>query len=399
MTVTVVGNGTVNNTPGNPYTYAQTATLEPDADPGWTFAGWSGPDAAELSDNGDGTWDLTMDGDKSVTATFTQDEYTLTVNTVGDGAVDEDPDQATYHYGDVVTLTATADPDWSFSAWSGDLTGSTNPDTVTILGDTTVTATFTMDEYSLTVTTVGSGSVVKDPEQATYYYGDVVTLTASANDGWYFDYWTGAATGSTNPVTVTMNGDKSVTAYFDQYEYTLTVNTVGDGAVDKDPDQATYHYGDTVTLTATADAGWTFTGWSGDLTGSDNPDTITMYGNKTVIANFIQAVPPEPDHFDIDLPPSAKINEPFEITITALDQNDHLINDFNDAVSLSTDVGIGDIIPDSVTLNSGTWTGNVTIRSSGERTIIVTFNSVNKGQENITITSYQIFLPIVMRNG
>jgi hypothetical protein len=77
LTVTFVGSGTVNNTPGNPYTYGQTATLEPVADLGWTFAGWSGPDAGELSDNGDGTWDLTMDGDKAVTATFIQHVYYL----------------------------------------------------------------------------------------------------------------------------------------------------------------------------------------------------------------------------------------------------------------------------------------------------------------------------------
>jgi uncharacterized repeat protein (TIGR02543 family) len=79
VTVTVEGNGTVNNTPGNPYAYGQTATLEPVADTGWSFASWSGTDAGELSDNGNGTWDLSMDDDKAVTATFTEDEYTVTV--------------------------------------------------------------------------------------------------------------------------------------------------------------------------------------------------------------------------------------------------------------------------------------------------------------------------------
>ncbi len=49
-----------------------------------------------------------MDGNKTVTATFTADEYALTVNVVGNGAVGKDPDQATYLYSDAVTLTATA---------------------------------------------------------------------------------------------------------------------------------------------------------------------------------------------------------------------------------------------------------------------------------------------------
>ncbi|NIS82041.1 MAG: hypothetical protein GTO14_17960, partial [Anaerolineales bacterium] len=71
------------------------------------------------------------------------DEYSLTVNVVGSGSVSKTPDQATYTYGTVVTLTAVADVGWTFSSWSGDLTGSTSPDTITMDGDKTVTATFT----------------------------------------------------------------------------------------------------------------------------------------------------------------------------------------------------------------------------------------------------------------
>ena len=55
----------------------------------------------------------------------------------------------------------------------------------------------------------------------------------------------------------------------------------------REPDQATYHYGDVVTLTATADAGWSFAEWGGDLSGSDNPVTITMNGDRTVTASFV----------------------------------------------------------------------------------------------------------------
>jgi hypothetical protein len=75
VTVTIVGNGSVDNSPGNPYTYGQTATLEPVAAAGWTFTGWSGADVGDLSDNGDGTWDLIMDGDKAITAIFGHNIY------------------------------------------------------------------------------------------------------------------------------------------------------------------------------------------------------------------------------------------------------------------------------------------------------------------------------------
>ena len=68
--------------------------------------------------------------------------------------------------------------------------------------------------------------------------------------------------------------------------YTLTVNISGSGTVSKNPDQTTYTEGTSVTLTATPSTGHTFTAWSGDLSGSSNPATITMNGNKTVTATF-----------------------------------------------------------------------------------------------------------------
>jgi len=148
-----------------------------------------------------------------------QDEYTLTINIVGNGSVAKSPDQATYHYGDAVQLAATANPGWTFDSWSGDLTSSTNPDTVTMDGDKMVTATFTQDEYTLTINIVGNGSVAESPDQATYHYGDTVQLAASADPGWTFDSWSGDLTSSTNPDTVTMDGDKTVTATFTLYAH------------------------------------------------------------------------------------------------------------------------------------------------------------------------------------
>ena len=213
-------------------------------------------------------------------------QYTLTINTVGNGTVAKSPDKTTYTYGEVVTLTANPAVGWSFSAWSGDLTGSTNPTTITMNGSKGVTATFTQNQYALTISTVGSGSVAKSPDKTTYTYGEVVTLTANPAVGWSFSAWSGDLSGSDNPATLTIDGNKSVTATFTQNEYTLTLDKVGNGSVAADPVKSTYHYGDSVQLTATADAGWTFSTWSGDLSGSDNPATLTIDGNKSVAANF-----------------------------------------------------------------------------------------------------------------
>jgi hypothetical protein len=118
VTVTITGSGTVNHTPGNPYTYDETATLEPIPNAGWSFAGWSGPDAGDLSHNHDGAWELDMDTDKAVTATFSQNEYEVTVTTSGSGAVNHTPGNP-YLPGQTATLTPLPDAGWAFTGWNG----------------------------------------------------------------------------------------------------------------------------------------------------------------------------------------------------------------------------------------------------------------------------------------
>ncbi len=130
------------------------------------------------------------------------------------------------------------------------------------------------------------GSVTKDPDKTTYTYNEVVQLTATPDVGWSFADWSGDASGTANPLSVTMDANKAVTANYTQNEYTLSVNIVGNGVVNKSPDQATYHHGDLVQLSAVPDAGWQFSAWSGDASGTTSPVAVTMDGNKTVTATF-----------------------------------------------------------------------------------------------------------------
>jgi uncharacterized repeat protein (TIGR02543 family) len=284
LTVTVAGSGSVAKNPdqGSYYPGSQVElTATPDA--GYSFSGWSG-DATGAAN----PLTVMMDADKAITATFTQIPIlrVLTLHTAGNGSVTKDPDLANYVDGSSVQLTAVADPHHSFAGWSGDAGGTSNPLTVRMDADKTITATFTLDTHTVATGTVGGGSVTRNPDLPAYDYGSSVELTATADVGHTFAGWSGDASGTTNPLTVLVDGDKTITATFTLDTHTLTLQIVGGGTVDRSPDLPAYPYGSSVVLTPTRDGGQVFAGWSGDASGAANPLTVLMDGDKDITATF-----------------------------------------------------------------------------------------------------------------
>ena len=181
LAVNVVGSGSVAKDPDKTtYNNGEVVALSATPVAGWSFSSWSG------ACTGSGACSVTMDASKTVTATFTQNVYTLTVNTVGSGSVTRS-NPGPYHLGDVVNLTPVPVAGWSFSSWSGACTGS-GACSVTMDANKTVTATFTQNVYTLTVTPVGSGSVTRS-NPGPYHLGDVVNLTPVPVAGWSFSSW------------------------------------------------------------------------------------------------------------------------------------------------------------------------------------------------------------------
>ena len=68
--------------------------------------------------------------------------------------------------------------------------------------------------FTLAPAVQGSGTLSADPNQRCYGSNTVVTLTASANSGWAFSGWTGDASGTNNPLSLTMTNDRTITAHF-----------------------------------------------------------------------------------------------------------------------------------------------------------------------------------------
>ncbi|MBJ6110377.1 PQQ-dependent sugar dehydrogenase [Hymenobacter sp. BT523] len=232
LTTSVMGSGSIAKSPNQTsYPGGTSVTLTATPAAGYAFSGWSG--AATGSTN---PLTISMTANKTITATFVA-QYTLTVSTVGSGTVTKSPNQTAYASGTAVTLTATPASGYTFSGWSGAVTGSTNPLAVTMNANKAITATFTATttRYTLTTTVVGSGTVTKNPNSTNYLSGSSVTLTATPATGFRFTGWGGGATGTTNPLTVLMTANKTITATFTPQQVTGFVLVNADTDLDLQP--------------------------------------------------------------------------------------------------------------------------------------------------------------------
>ncbi len=276
-------------------------TLEAVPQSGWAFGNWSGDVSGSVN-----PVTVTMDAAKSISATFSQLSYTLSLTGSGSGSVKVNgttrslPWSGSFLSDSTVILEAVPQSGWAFGNWSGDASGSTNPITVTMDGVKSITTTFNQLSYTLSLTGSGSGSVRVNgtghslPWSGQFLSSSEVTLQAVPQSGWEFASWSGDASGSANPVTITMSGAKDVATTFNRINYTLSLTKVGSGSVKVNgttrslPWSGQFYSGEQVTLLATAADGWRFDGWSGDTTWPGDTLIVTMDNSKSVTANFDQ---------------------------------------------------------------------------------------------------------------
>jgi uncharacterized repeat protein (TIGR02543 family) len=92
-------------------------------------------------------------------------------------------------------------------------------------------------------------------------------------------------------IEVASNGNVSIVANVVNYTLNHSVDPVGTGTISGATNGQSFSSGATATLTATANAGYKFSSWSGDASGTANPLSVLMNANKTVVANFVEAFP------------------------------------------------------------------------------------------------------------
>jgi hypothetical protein len=248
------------------------------------------------SDGGALSHNITAMNNQTLTANFKkQYQDTVTTSIAGlsfsvDGTSYTTTQVAWWDSGSVHTIATTFTQSGATGVqylWSNWNDGGILSHSVTIGTSRSYQANF-ITQYLLTPAVSPASSGTTSPSSPTYYNsGSNVSLSATYACNKQFSSWSGDASGSSNPVTVTMNAPKNVTANFIAgTTYTLTLTQAGSGTVTKNPNLSCYASGSTVQLTATPASGYQFQNWSGGVTGTANPITVTMNGNKTVKATF-----------------------------------------------------------------------------------------------------------------
>ena len=323
---------------GGVYTIGDNVTVTATPSAGYQFSKWI--NSASVTVSTDNPYTFVASTDTALQAVFVSAAATTydVVVTVNDSTMGTATGSGTYTAGDVVVMTATANPGYHFVNWTQNNTvlSTNNPFSMSATSNTAaypIIANFEADmvetpTYTVTVNVndAAMGHVDGVPTAAVDS-GAVVNLTAVPESGYHFVSWSNGLT--TAAISITVTSDTTVTATFEAnpantYTVAVSVNDAAMGHVDGIPTEPVTA-GTVVNLTAVADAGYHFVDWSNGLTTA--AISITVTSDTTLVANF-EADPVEPTYYTVtvvydatmgpvDGIPTEPVTSDEEITLTA----------------------------------------------------------------------------------
>lgn len=255
---------------GGTYNHGTSVALTATPAYGYHFVQWS-----------DGNYDnpriLTVTSNATYIAQFALNNYTLTVlsNNSSMGTV---VGGGTYPHNTPVYITAVPNHGYHFVQWSDSVTA--NPRLVTMTQNTTFTAQFASNDYTLTVIS-GNSAYGTVSGSGTYGYNTTAVITATPNTGYHFVQWNDGNTA--NPRTVLITNDTGYTALFavNSYQVTGTATPPSAGTV---AGGGSYTFQSTAVLTAQAAPHYHFVQWSDGTT--LNPRSLTVVSDTLLTALF-----------------------------------------------------------------------------------------------------------------
>ena len=294
---TVTGAGT--------YNHFATCTLTANPSSTYLFVNWTKNGQVVSTE---ATISFTVEGPAAYVAHFIPNTYVITASAspayagIVSGA-------GTYYYLTEHTLTATPNTGFHFVNWTkdGQVVSTEASLTITVTQDEDYVANFESNVYQITVfanPSVG-GSI---SGSGTYNYGQTCVLEAAPNEGYHFLNWTDANNEVVSTSLVYMFNVYDNAAFvanfeINSYEITAVANPVDGGTIEG---AGTYNFGESCTLTATANTGYTFANWTmgNEVVSTNTSYTFTVNEDTDYVANFEEIIIPT-----------------YEITVTASPEN------------------------------------------------------------------------------
>ncbi len=279
VTSSTGGNATVVQGAG-PYYFDNNYTLSAIPEYGYSFNNWTSSTGSQnlLSSTSSSPSQFTLNGDVSFNASFSENQYTLTVDMGPGGASVSPGSPSTQNHSSQVPITSTPLEGYEFDRWedtNGSLLNFTDANTTAIMSrnaaNVYVKAIFKAKQYSVSINSGNGGHASISPILGPWEHFQVYPILATPNSGYHFTNWSGNAS-STNSLTSSTSdannslaivNDVNLTANFNLTDFNVTASVgAGEGNVSG---SGFFTINDAPQLNAIASTGWHFSHWSGDV--------------------------------------------------------------------------------------------------------------------------------------
>jgi len=230
-----------------------------------------------------------VDGDATIPVVMSLNNYQINLN-ASPSAGGSITGQGSYQHGQKVNITANPNTGYAFTNWTenGNVVSSQASYSFTVTANTTLTANFSLNTHNITLNASSSagGSVTG---AGNYEHGQTATITASPNTGYTFTNWTenGNVVSSQASYSFTVTSNRTLTANFSLNAHNIALNA-SPSAGGSVTGAGNYDHGQTATISASSNTGYTFTNWTenGNVVSSQASYSFTVTVNRTLTANF-----------------------------------------------------------------------------------------------------------------
>ena len=244
---------------------------------------------------GNGVFIATLGGNPVKSGTGSQTQATITYQTLnftitasaGTGGTISPSGNVTVNYLNSQAFNITPNTGYSISSVLVDSVSQgaiTSYTFTSVSANHTISASFTLNTFTLTYNAGANGSISGNATQTVDYNAGGTAVTAVPNTGYHFVNWSDASI--TNPRTDTnVTANISVTASFAINTYTLTYAAGANGSVTGNTTQTVNYNGSGTAVTAVPASGYHFVQWSDSSATNPRTDT-SVTANISVTASF-----------------------------------------------------------------------------------------------------------------